>query len=341
MTKTKKVWILTNHPSGIPSEDNWRMEEQQLPEIVDGQILARAVYLSVDPYMRGRISAKANYSAGVNIGDIMHGGGIGIVLKSRHPDWSTGTYFETMGFGWQDHAVLTADELTHVDVSKAPLHAYLSYLGMPGRTAWLTLNEIGKVQPGETVVISAASGAVGQVAGQIVKSIGGRAIAIAGSDKKLNWCRELGYDVGINYKKTTDFSAALSEACPDGVDVFLDNTAGLIHDAVMQKLNLNARIIICGTISLASKFDEADMGERFLRQILVARASMQGFLIFDHVARYDEVDAALIELEQKGKLKFKTDIVEGLDAMPSAFISLFTGANFGKKIVQISPDTLI
>ena len=123
--------------------------------------------------------------------------------------------------------------------------------------------------------------------------------------------------------------------------MFLDNTAGLIHDAVMQKLNLNARIIICGTISLASKFDEADMGERFLRQILVARASMQGFLIFDHVARYDEVDAALIELEQKGKLKFKTDIVEGLDAMPSAFISLFTGANFGKKIVQISPDSLI
>ena len=341
MTKTKQAWVLTSHPSGIPSEDNWRLEEQPLPELADGEVLARAVYLSVDPYMRGRISAKANYAAGVGIGDVMHGGGVGEILESLHPDWSSGDHFETMGFGWQDHAVLPGDGLALVDASKAPLHAYLSYLGMPGRTAWLALEDIGKVQPGETVVISAASGAVGQVAGQIVKVEGGRAVAIASSEEKLSWCRELGYDAGVNHTTASDLGEALSEACPDGVDVFFDNTAGPIHDAVMLSLNVGARIIICGTISLASKFDEADMGERFLRQILVARATLRGFLNFDHVARFGEADAALIELEQKGKLKFKTDMENGLETIPSAFISLLTGTNFGKKVVRVGPDSLI
>jgi len=341
MTKTKQAWVLRSHPSGIPSENAWRMEEQPLPELVDGEVLARAVYLSVDPYMRGRISAKANYAAGVGIGDVMHGGGVGEILESRHPDWNPGNHFETMGFGWQDHAVLAGNGLTLVDASKAPLHAYLSYLGMPGRTAWLALQDIGKVKPGETVVISAASGAVGQVAGQIVKAAGGRAVAITSSDEKLKWCRELGYDAGVNHTTASDLGPALSEACPDGVDVFFDNTAGPVHDAVMMRLNVGARIIICGTISLASKFDELDMGERFLRQILVARATMQGFLNFDHVDRFGEADTALIDLEQKGQLKFKTDVEEGLGTMPSAFISLLTGKNFGKKVVRVGPDSLV
>lgn len=339
MSTSSRAWVLASHPTGMPDLDNWRLEEKAIPALEDGQVLARAVYLSVDPYMRGRISAKANYAAGVGIGDVMHGGGVGEVLESRHPDWNPGDHIETMGFGWRDHAVLQGDGLTRVDPKLAPLHAYLSYLGMPGRTAWLALEDIGQVKEGETVLISAASGAVGQVAGQIVKAKGGRAVAVASSEEKLAWCRELGYDAGVNYRTEDDLGAAIGEACPDGIDVFFDNTAGPIHDETMKRLNLGARIIICGTISLASKFEEPDMGERFLRQILVARARMQGFLIFDHVTRYAEANAAIAAMANAGQLKFKTDIEEGLEAMPAAFISLLTGENFGKKVVRVGPDS--
>ena len=341
MTETSRAWVLASHPTGIPAPDNWRLEEQPLPDPGAGEVLARAVYLSVDPYMRGRISAKANYAAGVGIGDVMHGGGVAEVLRSNHPDWMPGDHIETIGFGWRDKAVLSGDGLTRVDPALAPLHAYLSYLGMPGRTAWLALTDIGEVQPGETVLISAASGAVGQVAGQIVKTKGGRAVAVAGSEEKLAWCRDLGYDAGVNYRAVEDLGTAIGEACPDGIDVFFDNTAGRIHDAVMKRLNLGARIIICGTISLASKFDEPDIGERFLRQILVSRARVQGFLVFDHLARYPEANAAIAAMADAGQLKFKTDIEEGLEAMPGAFIALLTGENFGKKVVRIGPDSIL
>ncbi len=339
MTHLSRAWVLTAHPTGIPTVENWRLEDQTLPGPADGEILARSVYLSVDPYMRGRISAKANYAGGVAIGGIMHGGAVAEVLESNHPDWRPGDHVETMNFGWRDKAVLKGDGLTRVDPALAPLHAYLSYLGMPGRTAWLALQDIGQVKPGETVLISAASGAVGQVAGQIVKAKGGRAVAVASSEEKLAWCKQLGYDAGVNYRTAEDLGTAIGEACPDGIDVFFDNTAGPIHDAVMKRLNLGARVIICGTISLASKFDEPDMGERFLRQILVARARIQGFLIFDHVARYGEANSALAAMSEAGDLQFKTDVEERLEAMPSAFISLLTGDNFGKKVVRIGPDS--
>jgi NADPH-dependent curcumin reductase CurA len=335
MSDINKTWVLAEHPEGMPTLDTWRMEERPIPAAEEGQVVGKARWLSVDPYMRGRISKAANYAGGVGIGEAMHGGAVAEVVESKHPDWRPGDLFETIGFGWRDYAVVSGDGLTRVDPSLGPEHAWLSYLGMPGLTAHLALETIGKVKEGETVLVSAASGAVGQVVGQIAKINGARAVAVASSPEKLAWCRDLGYDAGIDYRATEDLTAAVAEACPGGVDVFFDNTAGPIHDAVMRNLALNARIIICGTISLAGQFDAPDMGERFLRKILVARATMQGFLIFDHVDRYEAARRDLARWAGEGRLKFKTDILDGIENMPRAFLNLLTSKNFGKQVVRV------
>jgi NADPH-dependent curcumin reductase CurA len=335
MSDINKTWVLAEHPEGMPTLDTWRMEERPIPAAEEGQVVGKARWLSVDPYMRGRISKAANYAGGVGIGEAMHGGAVAEVVESKHPDWRPGDLFETIGFGWRDYAVVSGDGLTRVDPSLGPEHAWLSYLGMPGLTAHLALETIGKVKEGETVLVSAASGAVGQVVGQIAKIKGARAVAVASSPEKLAWCRDLGYDAGIDYRATEDLTAAVAEACPGGVDVFFDNTAGPIHDAVMRNLALNARIIICGTISLAGQFDAPDMGERFLRKILVARATMQGFLIFDHVDRYEAARRDLARWAGEGRLKFKTDILDGIENMPRAFLNLLTSKNFGKQVVRV------
>jgi NADPH-dependent curcumin reductase CurA len=335
MSDINKTWVLAEHPEGMPTLDTWRMEERPIPAAEEGQVVGKARWLSVDPYMRGRISKAANYAGGVGIGEAMHGGAVAEVVESKHPDWRPGDLFETIGFGWRDYAVVSGDGLTRVDPSLGPEHAWLSYLGMPGLTAHLALETIGKVKEGETVLVSAASGAVGQVVGQIAKINGARAVAVASSPEKLAWCRDLGYDAGIDYRATEDLTAAVAEACPGGVDVFFDNTAGPIHDAVMRNLALNARIIICGTISLAGQFDAPDMGERFLRKILVARATMQGFLIFDHVDRYEAARRDLARWAEEGRLKFKTDVLDGIETMPRAFLNLLTSKNFGKQVVRV------
>ena len=268
MTTDNKTWILDHHPDGMPTLDTFRMETNDIPRAAEGEVLGKARWLSVDPYMRGRISAQANYAGGVAVGEAMHGAAVAEVIESHHPDWKPGDLFETIKFGWREYAAVPGDGLTRVDPSLGPEHAYLSYLGMPGLTALIALDLIGDVKPGETVLVSAASGAVGQVVGQIAKIRGARAVAVASSQEKLDWCATLGFDAGINYRTQDDLAAAIKQACPKGVDVFFDNTAGPIHDAVMNNLALNARIIICGTISLAGQFEQPDMGERFLRKIL-------------------------------------------------------------------------
>lgn len=335
MSDTNKTWVLAEHPDGMPSLDTWRLEEHEIPAAEDGQVVGKARWLSVDPYMRGRISKAANYAGGVALGEVMHGGAVAEVVESRHPDWRPGDLFETIGFGWRDYAAVSGDGLTRVDPAMGPEHAWLSYLGMPGLTAHLALETIGKIQEGETVLVSAASGAVGQVVGQIAKIKGARAVAVASSPDKLAWCRELGYDAGIDYRATSDLGAAVKDACPDGIDVFFDNTAGPIHDAAMNNLALGARIIICGTVSLAGQFDAPDMGERFLRKILVARATMQGFLVFDHIDRYDAARRDLARWAAEDRLRFKTDILDGIERMPEAFLNILTSKNFGKQVVRI------
>ncbi|MDW3206628.1 MAG: NADP-dependent oxidoreductase [Alphaproteobacteria bacterium] len=336
MTGTNKTWVLAEHPTGMPDDRTFRLEEREIPDLSDGQVLGRSRWLSVDPYMRGRISKQANYAGGVSVGEAMHGGAVAEVVESRHPAWQPGDLFETIGFGWREYAAVSGDGLTRVDPSiDAPEHAWLSYLGMPGLTALIALDTIGKVKEGETVLVSAASGAVGQVVGQIAKIRGARAVAVASSQDKLDWCREIGFDAGINYREVPNLGRAVADACPDGVDVFFDNTAGPIHDAAMNNLALGARVIICGTISLAGQFDAPDIGERFMRKILVARARMEGFLIFDHVARYPEARRQLAQWETDGKLTFRTDVLEGIEQMPTAFLNLLTSRNFGKQVVRV------
>lgn len=334
MTTHNNQWILASHPQGMPVKDNWRLEQTAIPEPGENQILARSVYLSVDPYMRGRISAKQGYAKGVSIGEVMCGGAVAEVVESNHADWKIGDLVETINFGWQEYAILDADNLTRVRPEIGPPHAWLSYLGMPGMTAWIAFNAICKPQRGETVLVSAASGAVGQVVGQLAKAQGCRAVAVASSKTKLDWCLNLGYDAGVNYRNAEDLTLEIKQACPDGIDIFFDNTAGPIHDAAMRNLALRARVIIVGTISLSGKFDEPDMGERFLRQILVSRARVKGFLVFDYLDMYDEARTALAASARNGQLKFQTDFMDGIESMPEAFLKLLHSQNMGKQLVR-------
>lgn len=338
MRNTNRQIVLVRHPEGMPKESDWRLVESPVPEPGEGEMLVRTIWLSVDPYMRGRISAQRGYTKGVAPGEVMVGGGVGQVVRSRHPDFREGDIVESMGFGWQDYPVLKAQGTRKIDPSVGPIRYALGILGMPGLTAYFTLLDVAKVKPGETVVISAASGAVGQVAGQIVKILGGRAVAVAGDERKLAWCRELGYDAGVNHRTVPDLKAALAAACPNGIDVYVDNTAGPIHDAVMGLINLRARVVIVGTIALAGRLEQPDIGLRHLRAILVNRARVEGFLVFDYVDRYAEGLRQLSTWLKQGRLSYREDIAEGLESTPRAFLRLLTGENFGKQLVKVSDE---
>ena len=333
-------WFLKQYPEGMPTLDNWTMDEQRVPDPGPGQILVKAKWLSVDPYMRGRMSPATNYTKGVEIGELMQGGGVGEVVASNHPKWKAGDIAESMSFGWQEWSVLTPDVsgpagVNRIDPNLAPIESSLSWLGMPGITAYFGLLELGRPRPGDTVVVSAASGAVGQLVGQIAKLAGCRAVAIARNDDKLKWCQELGFDVGINYKKATDLTQAVKEASCGGVDVFFDNTAGAIHDAVMKNLRTGARVVICGRVALAGQFGKPDIGERFMGQLIVTRASIHGFLAFDWWHRREEALQRLSEWQRAGKIRFKEDVLDGIERMPEAFLRLLSGKNFGKQIIRI------
>lgn len=341
-TPVNRRWVLQSYPDGIPTSDNWRLETGAVPEPQPGEILVRTRFLSVDPYMRGRIAPGANYTQGVGLGEVMTGGGVGEVVASRHPNWREGDIAESMTFGWQEWVILRPGQsgpaaVNRVDPGLAPIESSLSWLGMPGMTAWFGLLEVGRPKPGDTVVVSAAAGAVGQIVGQLAKRAGARAVAIAGGADKLAWCRELGYDAAIDYKAEPDMEAAIRAACPQGVDVFFDNTAGPIHDAVMANLAISARVVICGRIALANQFGKPDIGPRFLSQFIVTRPSMHGFVVFDWWHRRDEALGRLAALAGAGKLLFKEDVLEGIERVPEAFLRLFAGQNFGKQLVRMSP----
>ena len=237
-------------------------------------------------------------------------------------------------FGWQQFAVVSPEVVRRVDPELAPLPCWLDFLGLNGVTAYFGLLDAAEMKPGDTVIISAAAGSVGQIA----KLSGCRAIAITSSEEKIARCIELGYDAGINYRTQPDLAAAIIRACPDGVDVFFDNTAGPIHDAVMQNLATNARITVCGTVSLADKFGQPDMGPRFMRQILVARARVQGFLVTDYQQRFQLAWSRLAAWHRAGTLKSQFDIAEGIESAPNAFLRVLTSKNLGKQLVRVGPE---
>jgi hypothetical protein len=300
-------------------------------------VLVRGVYLSLDPYMRGRMNDAPSYAPPVGLGEVMVGGVVGEVMRSEDPGFAPGDVVEGP-LGWQEYGVAAAGALHKVDPGLAPISTAVGVLGMPGLTAYFGLTEICRPEAGNTVVVSAAAGAVGAVVGQIAKIKGCRAVGFAGSDAKVAYLTdELGFDAAINYKSAGDLDAALGEACPQGIDVYFDNVGGEVSDAVFRHLGLRARIAICGQISQYN-LTEPDLGPRNLRFMLVNRARMEGFLVFDFAQRYGEGRSRLGGWIREGRLKYKEDVVEGLENAPAAFLRLFTGENFGKQLVKLGDE---
>ena len=328
---------LKSRPSGIPRAEHFEIVEAPVPSPSDGQVLVRNIYLSVDPAMRGWVSAVANYSEPVALGAVMRSLAVGRVEESRNPGFHPGEYVTGM-FGWQDYAVVDAGAIERkVGGSGLPISTSLGVLGLNGLTAYFALLDIGQPKAGETVVVSTAAGAVGSCAGQIAKIKGCRTIGIAGGPDKVRICREdFRYDCAVDYK-ADDLESALDAACPEGVDVYFDNTAGPISDSIIQRLKVGARVVICGTASIAS-WDPPPQGPRVERHLLVKRARMQGFLIFDHVQRYPE---ALQELEswvRNGQIRYREDILDGIEQAPGSIAELYRGKNLGKRLIRIAPE---
>jgi NADPH-dependent curcumin reductase CurA len=335
---TTRHWLLDRHPTGPATPDCWRLAEAPMPEPGPGQVLVRTLWLSLDPYMRGRIAPGANYTAGVAPGGVMQGGGVGQVIASRHPGWAVGDLLETMALGWREHAVVDPDAPGAARANRVPPgvppQAMLGWHGMPGLTAWVGLTEIGRPLPGETLVVSAASGAVGQVVIQLAVAMGARVVAIAGSAEKLALCRSLGAAEAISHRDP-DLGAALDAACPDGVDVFFDNTGGPIHDAVLARLATHARVIVCGRIAVVDKAADQDIGLRASARLIVTRARVQGMVVFDWWHRREAGLARLAALHRDGRLRFHEDVLDGFERVPEAFCRMMAGQNLGKQLVRL------
>ncbi len=328
-----RKFVLAARPQGMPSEECFRLVEEPLPEPGPGEALIRARYLSLDPYMRGRMSDAPSYVKGVDIGEVMTGGVVGEVIRSETPELATGDIVEGL-LGWQEYAVAKPKAVRKIDPDLAPISTALGVLGMPGVTAYFGLLDVGRLKVGETVFVSAASGAVGSVVGQIAKIEGCRAAGSVGSDAKVAYVtKELGFDAALNYRTAHDLDAAVAEACPEGIDVYFDNVGGAITDAVLGHINIGARVVICGQISQYN-LTEPELVPRNLRLFLVKRARLQGFLVFDYADRYPEALAALAGWIKAGKLKYHEDVIEGFENMPAAFLRLFTGGNLGKQLVK-------
>ena len=343
MTATlNKRFLLVERPEGrAVRETDFRLDVAPLPTLAEGQVLLRTLYLSLDPYMRGRMSAARSYAPPVELGAVMTGEVVGEILESRAPGFSPGDIALAYA-GWQEFATLPAKAVERVDralLGSLPLSNLLGVLGMPGATAYFALDTIGKPQAGETVLVSAAAGAVGQVVGQIARLKGCKVIACAGADDKLAYVtEELGFDVGISYrdKDAEALATAFAAEAPNGIDVFFDNVGGVTHDAAMMTLALRARIIICGVISAYDRLGQPDAGLRWNRQLLVKRALMQGFLVGDHRARWPEFRAAMAAWLKAGQIRYREDVVDGIEAAPRAFIGLLRGANRGKMLVRVA-----
>jgi NADPH:quinone reductase len=325
--------VLASRPTEMPDESTFRMVTSPVPELKDGELLVRAMYLSVDPYMRGRISQARSYAAPVEIGSVMVGGGAGRVIESKNPEFAAGEMVEIY-MGWQEFAVSNGKGLRKLDPS-VPVPVSLGLLGVTGLSAYFGLLDVCDPKPGETVLVSGAAGAVGSVVGQIAKIKGCRTVGIAGSAEKVEWIkRECGFDGAFDYKTTADYSARLQELCPKGIDVYFDNVGGPITDAVLPLINTGARISICGQISQYNN-SKPQMGPRLLHMLIVARAKMQGFLVSDYATRFGAAGAELANWYRAGRLKSREDIVEGFENLPGAFIGLFQGENTGKRLVKV------
>lgn len=333
--RTNRQVRLKSRPSGIPQAEHFEIVEAPVPDVPDGQVLVRNIFLSVEPAMRGWVSAVANYSEPVAIGAVMRALAVGRVEESRHPDIHAGEYVTGM-FGWQDYAVVDGGAIQRkVAAEGLPISTSLGVLGLNGLTAYFALLDVGQPKAGETVVVSTAAGSVGSCVGQIAKIKGCRTVGIAGGPDKVRLClEEFGYDAAVDYK-ADGFEASLDAACAGGVDIYFDNTAGPISDAVMRRLNVGARVVVCGTASVAS-WDPVPLGPRVERQLLTRRARMQGFLAFDYASRFPEGLRALEGWVRGGLIRYREDVLEGIEEAPGSIAGLYRGENRGKRLIRIA-----
>ena len=335
MPEMNRQVLLKQRPSGMPVTDDFAIVEGPVPEPGDGQVLLRGIYLSLDPYMRGRISGQRSYARPVGIGEVIEGRVVGRVMRSRHPSLREGDY-AFGGYGWQTHSAVDGGGLTKLDPAAAPISTALGILGMPGLTAYVGLKTIGQPKAGETVVISAASGAVGAVAGQLAKRDGCRVVGIAGGADKCRYVAdELGFDACLDHRGR-DLGADLDAACPKGVDIYFENVGGAVQAAVFPRLNDFGRMIMCGMISEYN--DVEPRPGPSLVSVVRKRLKVQGFIVSDNAQLRPEYLALAAPLVRAGELKYREDIVDGLDNAPQAFIGLLQGKNFGKLIVKLGGD---
>ncbi len=329
---------LKSRPVGIPQAEHFEIAQTPVPAADRGQFVVRNRFLSVDPAMRGWVNAAANYSQPVGVGEVMRSFAVGEVIESQHSEYRAGDIVAGM-FGWQDYALSDGSHVTRkVGETDLPMSLALGVLGLNGVTAYWGLLGVGEPKAGDTVVVSTASGSVGSAVGQIARIKGCRTVGIAGGAAKVKDCLELfGYDAAIDYKSEADIAGALSKLCPKGVDVYFDNTAGAISDAVLTRLAVGARIVVCGTAAL-SNWDPWPTGPRVERHILVKRARMQGFLLFDWMDRYGEAVSQLAQWVREGRLAYQEDILDGIDQAPAAIAGLYRGDNRGKRLIRLAGD---
>jgi len=331
-----RQWRLKKRPVGDVAPGDLELVSGPVPVPGPGQALVRNIYLSLDPTNRIWMSDMDQYMPPVEIGDVMRGGTIGVVEASNNPDLKVGDIVQPMDMGWQDYVVTGAAQKLIV-TPQTPILAYMSALGMTGVTAYFGLLDIGKPKPGETVVVSAAAGAVGSIVGQIAKLKGCRVVGLAGSDDKCRWVvDDLGFDACINYRKENVLEA-LRRACPKGIDVYFENVGGEILDAVLTLINLEARIPLCGLIS-SYNADGPVPGPYMFRNVLMKRALIKGFIVIDYFPRIAEFMQDMPGWVASGKIKWRVDVVQGLENAPTALQKLFTGGNTGKLVVQIGPE---
>jgi NADPH-dependent curcumin reductase CurA len=336
-TRNRRV-LLKTRPDGIPEARHFEIVDAPVPEPASGEFLVRNEFLSVDPAMRGWVSSVANYSTPVAVGEVMRSFAAGVVVASRHPGYAVGERVVGL-FGWQEYAVTGPRAVTRkVAETDLPLSLSLGVLGINGVTAYFGLLDVGRPRPGDTVVVSTAAGAVGSAVGQIAKLSGCRTVGIAGGPAKTALClKEFGFDAAIDYNSAGDLDAALAQACPGGVDVYFDNTAGRVSDAVLRRINVGARIVVCGTASVAS-WEPPPLGPRVERHLLVKRARMQGFLVFDYNDRAGEAVARLADWVRAGKLRSREDVLVGIEQAPGAIAGLYRGENLGKRLIRVVRD---
>ncbi len=335
MENRNRQVLLKRRPSGTPTPADFEIVDAPLPDPGKGEVLVRGIYLSLDPYMRGRISGVRSYAKPTEIGAVIEGRVVGEVARSRDPTFREGDYV-LGGYGWQLYSAVPGQGLLKLDPAEAPLSTALGILGMPGLTAFVGLSEIGHPQRGETVVVSAASGAVGAVAGQLAMREGARIVGIAGGADKCRYVEaELGFDACIDHR-AADLGAALDRACPKGIDVYWENVGGAVQQAVFPRLNDFGRIVMCGMV--AEYNDVEPRPGPNLTSAVRRRLKIQGFIVSDQWQRFAEYRAMAAPLVKCGELKYREDIVDGLDRTPEAFVGLLQGRNFGKLVVKLGDD---